>query len=237
MLEEASTLEQDLEFEGDSDGPGPGGVWGPWAPSGLPTSAELEWDPAGDIGDLEPLGRRTARMPGAPCELCGHRGPQSRGQSLEVRAGGVTSSPQAPMGPSVCLLSGSLPFEKALEPLALSFSVSLFWCLGVLLPGLSVASTFPHFLSLSSLTPPQAHHPPGSSDISNTLPSPNPQLTSSFTPVSPQISPLQRDLPQNIITPYPLTWVSLVVQLVKNSPAMQETPVRFLGQEDPLEKG
>ena len=30
---------------------------------------------------------------------------------------------------------------------------------------------------------------------------------------------------------------SLVAQLVKNPPAMQETPVRFLGQEDPLEKG
>ena len=28
-----------------------------------------------------------------------------------------------------------------------------------------------------------------------------------------------------------------LVQLVKNLPAMQETPVRFLGQEDPLEKG
>nr|XP_020727434.1 nesprin-4 isoform X3 [Odocoileus virginianus texanus] len=84
VLEEASTLEQDLEFEGDSDGPGPGGVWGPWAPSSLPTPTELEWDPAGDIGDLEPLGRRTKpRMPGAPCELCGHRGPQSRGQRLE----------------------------------------------------------------------------------------------------------------------------------------------------------
>ena len=26
-------------------------------------------------------------------------------------------------------------------------------------------------------------------------------------------------------------------QLVKNLPAMQETPVRFLGQEDPLEMG
>ena len=26
-------------------------------------------------------------------------------------------------------------------------------------------------------------------------------------------------------------------QLVKNPPAMQETPVRFLGPEDPLEKG
>ena len=29
---------------------------------------------------------------------------------------------------------------------------------------------------------------------------------------------------------------SLVVQSVKNLPAMQETWVRFLGQEDPLEK-
>ena len=32
-------------------------------------------------------------------------------------------------------------------------------------------------------------------------------------------------------------WVSLVAQLVKNPPAMQETLVRFLSQEDPLEKG
>ena len=30
---------------------------------------------------------------------------------------------------------------------------------------------------------------------------------------------------------------SLVAQLVKNPPAMQETLVRFLGREDPLEKG
>ena len=29
---------------------------------------------------------------------------------------------------------------------------------------------------------------------------------------------------------------SLVVQMVKNLPAMQETQVQFLGQEDPLEK-
>ena len=38
---------------------------------------------------------------------------------------------------------------------------------------------------------------------------------------------------------YPLqySWASSVAQLVKNLPAMQETPVRFLGQEDPLEKG
>ena len=30
---------------------------------------------------------------------------------------------------------------------------------------------------------------------------------------------------------------SPIARLVKNRPAMQETPVRFLGQEDPLEKG
>ena len=32
-------------------------------------------------------------------------------------------------------------------------------------------------------------------------------------------------------------WASLTAQLVKNPPAMQETPVQFLGWEDPLEKG
>ena len=31
-------------------------------------------------------------------------------------------------------------------------------------------------------------------------------------------------------------WASQVAQLVKNLPAMQETLVQFLGQEDPLEK-
>ena len=31
-------------------------------------------------------------------------------------------------------------------------------------------------------------------------------------------------------------WTFLVAQLVKNLPAMQETWVRFLGWEDPLEK-
>ena len=34
-----------------------------------------------------------------------------------------------------------------------------------------------------------------------------------------------------------LNLVSLIAQLVKHLPAMQETLVRFLGQEDPLEKG
>ena len=40
-------------------------------------------------------------------------------------------------------------------------------------------------------------------------------------------------------TGYPLqySWASLVAQLVKNPPAMQESWVRYLGWEDPLEKG
>ena len=40
-------------------------------------------------------------------------------------------------------------------------------------------------------------------------------------------------------TGYPLqySWTSLVAQLVKNLPAMWETPVPFLGWEDALEKG
>ena len=38
---------------------------------------------------------------------------------------------------------------------------------------------------------------------------------------------------------YPLqySWASLVAQLIKNLPAMQETPVQFLDLEDPLAKG
>ena len=38
---------------------------------------------------------------------------------------------------------------------------------------------------------------------------------------------------------YPLqySWASLVTQMAKNLPAMQETRVRSLGQEDPLGKG
>ena len=40
-------------------------------------------------------------------------------------------------------------------------------------------------------------------------------------------------------TGYPLqySWASLVAQVVKNPPAMQETWVQPLGCEDPLEKG
>ena len=34
-----------------------------------------------------------------------------------------------------------------------------------------------------------------------------------------------------------MSWASVIAQLVKNPPAMQETPVGFLGWDDPLEKG
>jgi len=36
---------------------------------------------------------------------------------------------------------------------------------------------------------------------------------------------------------YTMTRASLVAQLLKNPPAMQKTPLQFLGQEDSLEKG
>ena len=40
------------------------------------------------------------------------------------------------------------------------------------------------------------------------------------------------------ITPFHISfWASLIAQLVKNPTALQETPVQFLGWEDPLEKG
>lgn len=93
MFEKANMLDQDLEVEGDLEGPGPDGAWGPWAPSNLPTPAELEWDPAGDVGGLGPSKQKMTQTPGAPCKLCGHRGPQGRGQSLEVRAVPLEGSP------------------------------------------------------------------------------------------------------------------------------------------------
>ena len=36
---------------------------------------------------------------------------------------------------------------------------------------------------------------------------------------------------------YDFSWVSLMTQIVKNLPALQEIWVLFLGWEDPLEKG
>ena len=38
-------------------------------------------------------------------------------------------------------------------------------------------------------------------------------------------------------TPPNAFWASLIAQLIKNLPAMQETQVRFLGGEDPQEEG
>ena len=48
---------------------------------------------------------------------------------------------------------------------------------------------------------------------------------------------LGRSAGEGIGYPLQYSWASLVAQLVKNLPAMQETWVRSLGEEDPLEKG
>ena len=41
---------------------------------------------------------------------------------------------------------------------------------------------------------------------------------------------------QELLLTLYLLWALLIAQLVKNPPAMQKTPIRFLGQEYPLEK-
>ena len=51
------------------------------------------------------------------------------------------------------------------------------------------------------------------------------------------ISGLGRSAREGIGYPFQYSWASLVVQLVKNPPAMWETWVWPLGWEDPLEKG
>ena len=48
---------------------------------------------------------------------------------------------------------------------------------------------------------------------------------------------LERSSGEGIGYPLQYSWASLVAQLVKNLPAMQETWVRSLSWEDPLEKG
>jgi len=48
---------------------------------------------------------------------------------------------------------------------------------------------------------------------------------------------LGRSAGEGIGYPLPYTWASLVAQLVKNPPAMQETWVRSLGWDDSLENG
>ena len=41
---------------------------------------------------------------------------------------------------------------------------------------------------------------------------------------------------QEILVFLSFFWASLISQLVKNLPVIQETPVRFLGRKDPLEE-
>ena len=48
---------------------------------------------------------------------------------------------------------------------------------------------------------------------------------------------LERSTGEGIGYPLQYSWASLVAQLVKNPPAMQETLVQSLGWEDQLEKG
>lgn len=122
VLEKPNLLDQDLEVEGDSDGPTAGGVWGPWAPSTFPTPAELEWDPAGDVGGLGPSGQKRSRIPGAPCELCGYRVPQSSGQGLEVRSAPVKGSllGWAPQGTFLHPCNVAFPFQGGLGPVSSS---------------------------------------------------------------------------------------------------------------------
>ena len=47
---------------------------------------------------------------------------------------------------------------------------------------------------------------------------------------------LGRSVGEGLGSPLQYSWASLVAQLVKNLPAMQETWIRPLGWEDPLEK-
>ena len=49
-----------------------------------------------------------------------------------------------------------------------------------------------------------------------------------------QVDPLHGSL--HLLLLYSILGVSLAAQLIKNPPAMQETSIQFLGQEDPLEK-
>ena len=48
---------------------------------------------------------------------------------------------------------------------------------------------------------------------------------------------LERSTGEGIDYPLQYSWAFPVAQLAKNLPAMRETWVRFLGSEDPLEKG
>ena len=61
---------------------------------------------------------------------------------------------------------------------------------------------------------------------------------STCTEADPGLIPgLGRSTGEGIGYPLQYSWASILAQLVKNLPTMQETPVWFLGWEDPLEKG
>ena len=61
---------------------------------------------------------------------------------------------------------------------------------------------------------------------------------STFNTGDPGLIPVSgRSAGKGIGYPLQYSWASLVAQLVKNPPAMQETWVQSLGCEDPLEKG
>ena len=76
-------------------------------------------------------------------------------------------------------------------------------------------------------------------DLSGTVIKPvSPALAGKFFTTQPPGKPCRLLLKSNFLYPsLDDVRVSQVAQLVKNPPAMQETPVQFLGQEDPLEKG
>ena len=57
---------------------------------------------------------------------------------------------------------------------------------------------------------------------------------SSCNAVDPGLSPGSGRSAEGIGYPFQYSWASLMAQLVKNPPAMQETPVPFLGGEDLL---
>ena len=51
------------------------------------------------------------------------------------------------------------------------------------------------------------------------------------------ISGLERSTGEGIVYPLQYSWASLVAQLVKNLPEMQETWIQPVGWEDPLKEG
>ena len=78
---------------------------------------------------------------------------------------------------------------------------------------------------------PVVGNPPANAGDTGTIPD-----LGGFPRVTWQLSPCGTTA-ETICCNYWSSQASLVVQLVKNPAAMQETPVRSLGREDPLEKG